>query len=124
MTMKYQIIRWRDIPVKVRVRVGRTRTAYPLSERFQKTVYRAAFRAKAITGDGYTQGWRTSGWSEPQDEHGEDPACVAAAVVATMEAEYSDARLDQLARNKGCEPAGPTFQEAGSFLEGEDSPNE
>lgn len=105
MTTKYQIIHWRDIPVKVRIRVGRTRTTYALSDRFQKTVYRAAYRAKAINGDAYAEGWRTSGWSESAPEQGEDPARVASDIVATLEAEYNEHRLDQLARNKGYEPA-------------------
>lgn len=105
MTIKYQIIHWRDIPVKVRLRVGRTRTVYALSDRFQKTVYRAAYRAKAINGDAYAEGWRTSGWSESLPKQGEEPAQVATGIVATLEAEYNDDRLDRLARNKGYEPA-------------------
>ena len=59
---KTQVIYWRDIPVQVRVKNGRSRKTHPLSPRFQKTVYRAAYRAKAINGDAYTNAWHSSTW--------------------------------------------------------------
>ncbi len=94
---KVQIIYWRDIPVQVRVRNGRNRQTEPLSPRFQKTVNRAAFRAKAITGDAYLEEWRLSEW---QDWEGE-PEEVKTAVVTDLETVFTDTILDQLARNKG-----------------------
>ncbi len=94
---KFQIIYWRDIPVQVRVRNGRMRHTQPLSERFQKTVYRAAYRAKAITGDAYMDEWHISAWQEREGEM----ETVETAVVAELEMAFSDAKLDQLARNKG-----------------------
>ena len=95
-----QVIRWREIPVQVKVKNGRSRRKQPLSPRFQKTVYRAAFRAKAINGDAYQEGWMVSDW---QDREGGEEE-VLTAVVAEMEVAYTDERLDKLARNKGYEP--------------------
>lgn len=101
MNIRYQIIHWRDIPVRVKVRAGSARTTYALSDRFQQTVYRAAYRAKAINGEAYAEGWRAAGWFEP--EPGTEPGQVGPAVVAALEAAYDDERLDRLARHKGFE---------------------
>ena len=97
---KSQIIYWRDIPIQVRGRNGRLRSTQPLSARFQKTVHRAAFRAKAINGFKYIEEWQPSAWQE-RDGGLED---VITTIVAELEATYNDQRLDQLARNKGYEP--------------------
>jgi hypothetical protein len=103
MTVKYQIIYWRDIPVQVKARGDNAeRASRPLSSRFQKTVHRAAFRAKAITGFDYIREWRPSGWVE-RDEAVE---ILLAVITAELENAYSDERLDALARNKGYEPHG------------------
>ncbi len=95
-----QVIHWREIPVQVKVKNGRFRRKQPLSPRFQKTVYRAAFRAKAINGDAYQEGWTLSDW---QDRDGGEEE-VLTAVVTEIEIAYTDERLDKLARNKGYEP--------------------
>ena len=97
---KYQIIYWRDIPVQVRARNGRSRLTHPLSPRFQKAVYRAAFRAKAISGFDYIQEWKPGDWLEREGEVQE----VLTAVAAELEAAYNDERLAFIARNKGYEP--------------------
>lgn len=96
---RYQIVYWRDIPVHVKVRDGRTRQSRPLSPRFQETVHRAAYRAKAIHGDAYMSGWTQSDWQD-QDDSTEN---VIRAVVQQIEAAYGDDRLDRLARQKGYE---------------------
>jgi hypothetical protein len=96
---RYQIIYWRDIPVQVKVREGGARLSCPLSSRFQKTVYRAAYRARAITGFEYINEWRPSDWVE-SDQVADD---VLTMVTAELESDYSDERLDRLARNKGFE---------------------
>ncbi|MFN2103444.1 MAG: virulence factor [Candidatus Promineifilaceae bacterium] len=96
---RYQIIYWRDIPVQVKVRDGGARLSRPLSPRFQKTVYRAAYRARAINGSEYIQEWRPSDWVE-LDKGAQE---VMTTVSAELESDYSDERLDRLARNKGFE---------------------
>ncbi len=101
--MKVQVIYWRDIPVKVRVKNGRSRLTTHLSPRFQKTVYRAAFRAKAINGQAYTDSWRTSNWRSHED----DADTTINHIAAAIEAAYSDERLDKLAHSKGNEENKP-----------------
>jgi hypothetical protein len=101
MSVKYQIIYWRDIPVQIKVRDNNAgRASRPLSPRFQKTVHRAAFRAKAISGFDYIREWRPSGWVERE----EAAEILLAAISAELEKAYSNERLDALARNKGFEP--------------------
>ena len=97
--IKVKIIFWRDIPVQVKVRNGRVRHTQPLSPRFQQAVHRAAYRAKAITGDAYIQEWRLSDWQEREGELEE----VIMAIATEHEVAYSDERLDKLAKNKGYE---------------------
>lgn len=97
---KYQIIYWRDIPVQVRVKVGRKRQTQPLPDIFQKTVHRAAYRGKAISGDAYTDGYEPTKWKEREGES----EAVLAAVTAEIVADYSAERLNNLALNKGHEP--------------------
>lgn len=99
--LQYQIIFWRDIPVQVRVKNGRFRQTYPLSPRFQQTVHRAAYRGKAITGDAYIEEWHPSPWQETA-------VTDAEVLVAQIETDYPDERLDKLARNKGIDPTETT----------------
>ena len=96
---KYQIIYWRDIPVQVRVSQGRERLSKLLSPRFQQSVYRAAYRAKAINGQAYIEEWRPSEWQIMDG----DLEKIASLVITDLEGSYSDKRLDKLARNKGFE---------------------
>ena len=96
---RYQVVYWRDIPVHVKVRDGRTRLSRPLSPRFQETVHRAAYRGKAIHGEAYMNGWKQSAWQDQEEQ----PKEVMKAVMARLEAAYSNDRLDNLARLKGYE---------------------
>lgn len=97
---RYQIVYWRDIPVHIKVRDGQTRLSQALSPRFQQTVHRAAYRAKAINGSDYMSEWKPSDWHE-QPSTAES---VLMTVTAELEASYSDERLEKLAQNKGFEP--------------------
>ncbi len=94
---EYQIINWRDIPVQVRVRVGRERHSQLLSERFQAAARRAAYRGRAITGDAYMSAWNSTPWQShtaPLDE-------ALPVIVATIESDYPPERLLLLIDNKG-----------------------
>jgi hypothetical protein len=105
MRIQYQIIYWRDIPVQLRLRYGRTRLSYALPEIFQKTVYRAAYRGKAITGDAFQESWHTEGWFYYEGEGGaEDLEAVATTIATELIEAYSELRLNLLALNKGNEP--------------------
>ncbi len=98
-TTKYQIIFWRDIPLQVRVKSGRSRTSHPLPDRFQKAVYRAAYRARAITGQDFIDQWHPSEWRTVDGE----PDVVIETVAAQIEREYPEARLQTLIAKKGFE---------------------
>jgi hypothetical protein len=95
--VKAQIIYWRDIPVQVRVKAGRDRASFPLSDRFQRAIHRAAYRGKAITGDAFMDEWQPSAWQE----HEGTVEAVGNALVAQLETEFSELNLDLLAKNKG-----------------------
>jgi hypothetical protein len=99
MTSSFQIVYWRDIPAQVKVKAGRERAAKPLSERFQVFIDRAAMRAGMFNTDDYLGEWRTG---EAIERAGE-PQAVAEAVIAELEAAYSDERLETLAQNGGKE---------------------
>ena len=95
----YQIVYWRDIPAQVKVKVGRTRAARQLGERFQVVIDRAAMRSGLFNTDDYLNEWRTG---EARERDG-DPEAVAEAVAAELEAAYSNERLEQLAAHGGSE---------------------
>ena len=97
MNTRYQIIYWRDIPSQVKIRNGRERMSKLLSERFQESINRAAYRAKAISGDAYLEAWRASGWVQREG----DPHEIAGELLQELEAKYDSDTLEQLARNKG-----------------------
>jgi hypothetical protein len=103
MKVEYQIIYWRDIPAQLRLRRGRQRLSHPLPPQFQQTVYRAAYRAKAITGEGFEEGWRPGPWVEMELEVGLELEEVAAAVAEALVAEYDEGRLNGLALGEGVE---------------------
>ncbi|MFW5942413.1 MAG: virulence factor [bacterium] len=104
MRVEQQVIYWRDVPAQVRVRRGRERASARLPQRFQQTVYRAAFRAKAITGEPFQEGWRPGPWQAYQGQE-EDLSRVAAALAEALAAEYGEQRLNELALNKGYAPS-------------------
>ncbi|RME55825.1 hypothetical protein D6779_11805 [Candidatus Parcubacteria bacterium] len=101
MTVKYQIIYWRDIPAQVKARVGRERKSQPLPERFEKAIDRAAMYAGLINSDDYLAEWRAGEWQEQEG----DPDEVVRAVVAELDAAYPDSRLREMARNSGYDTA-------------------
>ena len=99
-TCRYQIIFWRDIPVLVRVKEGRKRHTYQLNNRFQDTVYRAAFRGKVYGRWDYAEAWEPTAWTESDGT----PDEIGARLCARLDAEYDERRLDRLARNVGYNP--------------------
>jgi hypothetical protein len=98
MKTTYQIIYWRDIPAQVKVK-GRGGQSRPLPERFERAIDRAAMHAGAINTDDYLAEWRRSEWLEREGE----PAAVVAALLAELEADYTEERLREMARNGGRE---------------------
>jgi len=91
------VIGWRDIPAQVIVKRGREAAKVQLTERFQVAIDRAAMRAGKGSSDAYLADWRRS---IPRP-CGEDLNAEAAAEAARIEAQFSDADLDRMARAKG-----------------------
>jgi hypothetical protein len=94
---KLILIYWRDIPAQVLGRRGRKSVfKRTLTPRFQETIDRAAMRARKTSADSYMEDWRRV--SEPCEG---DLEAAVDEKVAMLEREYSDARLDAMARAAG-----------------------
>lgn len=91
------VVYWRDIPAQVIVGKGRRGTKKPLPERFEQAIDRAAMKVGAGETDAYLAEWRKA---PPYSVEG-DPAKVAAAEAARLDAEYDQARLRTLIENDG-----------------------
>lgn len=91
------IVYWRDIPAQVIVGKGRRGAKVQLPERFEQAIDRAAMKAGARDSDSYLAEWRKSA---PYDVAGE-PAEVAAAEAARLDAAYDRGRLLALIANEG-----------------------
>ncbi len=99
MTLKYQVIFWRDIPAQVKVRMGDQRIGRPLSKRFQVAIDEAAMRAGKTESAAYMTEWRMSAWQEGSGE----PQALADLLVTELESDYPVERLQALVRMGGAE---------------------
>jgi hypothetical protein len=100
MTIKYQIIFWRDIPAQIKVRgANRQRLSRPLPDRFSVAIDEAAMRAGLTSSDDYLAQWRSSEWQQQEGQ----PDEVADALVSELDANYHPARLRQLIQQHGLE---------------------
>lgn len=91
------IVYWRDIPAQVIVGKGRRGAKRALPERFEQAIDRAAMKTGARESDAYLAEWRKA---PPYTAEG-DPAEVADAEAARLEATYDPARLRTLIDNDG-----------------------
>ena len=91
------IVYWRDIPAQVIVGKGRRAAKVPLPERFEQAIDRAAMKAGMAGTDDYLSEWRRA---EPVEIDG-DPAGIAAAEAARLEADYPPDRLKSLIDSHG-----------------------
>ncbi|KAA0920967.1 virulence factor [Aquicoccus porphyridii] len=91
------IVYWRDIPAQVIVGKGRRGSKMPLPERFEQAIDRAAMKVGAAETDAYLAEWRKA----PSFSVDGDPADVAAAEAARIDAEYDQDRLKALIANDG-----------------------
>lgn len=97
------LVLWRDIPAQVIVGKGRKGAKAPLPERFEQAIDRVAMRIGARDEDAYLAEWRKLDLGEVDGE----PASVAAAEAARLEAAYDDATLRQLIEAEGRDAAAP-----------------
>jgi len=91
------IVYWRDIPAQVIVGRGRSGAKHPLPERFEQAIDRAAMKVGASDTDAYLAEWRRA----PAFSVDGDPADVAAAQAARIDAEYDRDRIKALIANDG-----------------------
>jgi len=91
------IVYWRDIPAQVIVGKGRKGAKRPLPERFEQAIDRAAMKVGAAETDAYLAEWRKVAAGQAEG----DPAIVAEAEAARIDAEYDQARLKALIANDG-----------------------
>jgi hypothetical protein len=91
------IVYWRDIPAQVIVGKGRRGSKAPLPERFEQAIDRAAMKIGAEDSDAYMAEWRKA---DPFTVEG-DPAEIAAAEAARIDADYDKERIKALIANEG-----------------------
>jgi len=95
------VVYWRDIPAQVIARAGRrNQVKVELSPRFAKAIDVAAMRGGARDADDYLADWRRADPIQISD----DLRAEADGMVRRLEAEYDDARLNELANNGGRNP--------------------
>jgi hypothetical protein len=90
------VIWWRDIPAQVLAKAGREKARTQLSDRFQEAIDTAATRIGLIGTDEYLAEWR-----KETRECGDDLDAEVRAEAERLEAEFTDAVLDALARTGG-----------------------
>ena len=90
------VVWWRDIPAQVLGGRGRDATKVVLSDRFQEAIDTAATRIGLIGTDEYLAEWRRE-----KSPSGDDLEAEAKALAERFEAEFDDARLNELAANGG-----------------------
>jgi hypothetical protein len=79
---EYQVTYWRELPSLVTARDGEQVAKVELPSRFQEAIDQAAMDVGDVSSDAYLEGWRRGPWIEATG----DPAAVAAAVAAELEA--------------------------------------
>lgn len=95
---KLTTVYWRDIPAQVIARERRETAKAVLSERFAEAIDKAAMRAKMAGTDAYLEQWRRE-----EVNCGKNLQAVVDEAAARLEAEYDDARLEQLIKAGGIE---------------------
>ena len=93
------IVYWRDIPAQVIVGKGRRGAKKQLAERFEQAIDRAAMKIGAADTDAYLAEWRKAA-PYPMDG---DPAEIAEAEAARLEAEFDQEKIKALIANEGWE---------------------
>ena len=94
---EFRVTYWRDLPSLVTAREGDHTAKAALSARFMVAIDEAAMRLGATDSDAYLEGWRQSDW-EARDGM---PDAVVDAVAAELEAEFSEARVQELLDSYG-----------------------
>jgi hypothetical protein len=99
------IIMWRDIPAQVNGQRSTERHQVILPHRFQKAIDRAAMVAGKKTAQEYVGEWRRATHAIV----GELVECIDS-TAATIEAEFTNERLNTLVTNGGWDPLKPQVE--------------
>ena len=91
------VVFWRDIPAQVIVGKGRSGSKVQLSERFEQAIDRCAMKSGAKDADAYLAEWRKAASYTVEGE----PAEVARAEAARLDAEYDADKLKTLINAEG-----------------------
>jgi hypothetical protein len=91
------VVFWRDIPAQVIVGKGRAASKVQLPERFEQAIDRCAMKIGAKDADDYLAEWRKA----PSYSAEGEPAEIAAAEAARLDAEYDTERLKTLINAEG-----------------------
>ncbi|OYX24639.1 MAG: hypothetical protein B7Z10_08735 [Rhodobacterales bacterium 32-66-7] len=91
------VVYWRDIPAQVIVGKGRSGSKVQLTERFEQAIDRCAMKIGARDSDSYLAEWRKVVVATVEGE----PAEIARAEAARLEAEFDATRLKALIDTEG-----------------------
>ena len=91
------VVFWRDIPAQVIVGKGRRGSKVQLTERFEQAIDRCAMKIGAKDADAYLAEWRKA----PSYSVEGEPAEIATAEAARLDAEYDNERLKALIQAEG-----------------------
>jgi hypothetical protein len=91
---RYQIMYWKDIPSQVKAEGDGGTAKAMLADRFQQAIDAAAMADGSTGTDAYLEGWA---WGKKQDRDG-SAQDVVNALVAEIEAEYTQERLREIVR--------------------------
>ena len=94
---EFRVTYWRDLPSLVTAREGEHTAKAALEARFMIAIDEAAMRLGATDSEAYLEGWRQSEW----EERGGTPEDVVQAVSEELQAEYGEARVQELLDSYG-----------------------
>jgi len=94
---EFRVTYWRDLPSLVTAREGEHTAKAALDARFMIAIDEAAMRLGATDSEAYLEGWRQSDW----EERGGTPEDVVEAVTEELEAEFGEARVQELLDSYG-----------------------
>ena len=94
---EFRVTYWRDLPSLVTAREGEHTAKSALDARFMIAIDEAAMRLGATDSEAYLEGWRQSEW----EVRSGSPEEVVEAVAEELDAEYSQARVQELLDSYG-----------------------
>jgi hypothetical protein len=94
---EFRVTYWRDLPSLVTAREGDHTAKAALDARFMVAIDEAAMRLGATDSDAYLEGWRQTDWGERSGT----PDEVVDAVAGELEAEFNEARVQELLDSYG-----------------------